>query len=72
LKSIPREKFQAELLERHGDWKDPVIAKIVRELKSQLLIPSWTTPKLPTWETDGMILVGDSAHGQPVPASKET
>ena len=63
VKSVPQEKIQAELIERHGDWKDPVINRIIRELKSELFLTTWTTPKLPTWETDGLILVGDAAHG---------
>lgn len=29
------------------------------------MYPTWTVPALPTWERDGVILIGDAAHALP-------
>jgi 2-polyprenyl-6-methoxyphenol hydroxylase-like FAD-dependent oxidoreductase len=29
------------------------------------MYPTWTSPQLPTWERDGVVLVGDAAHALP-------
>jgi 2-polyprenyl-6-methoxyphenol hydroxylase-like FAD-dependent oxidoreductase len=29
------------------------------------MYPTWTSPALPTWERDGVVLVGDAAHALP-------
>ncbi|KAJ5301593.1 hypothetical protein N7508_006456 [Penicillium antarcticum] len=54
-----------QLRERHADWKDPVVQKIVQSLHVTNMYPTWTSPALPTWERDGVVLVGDAAHALP-------
>lgn len=54
-----------QLRERHANWKDPVVQKIVQSLSVQSMYPTWTSPPLPTWERDGVVLVGDAAHALP-------
>ncbi|KAJ5683308.1 hypothetical protein N7462_006473 [Penicillium macrosclerotiorum] len=54
-----------QLRERHAYWKDPVIQKILQSLNVENMYPTWTMPPLPTWERDGVVLVGDAAHALP-------
>ncbi len=54
-----------QLRERHGSWKDPVIQRVLQSLDVENLYPTWTVPPLPTWERDGVVLVGDAAHALP-------
>ena len=55
--------IRKKLIARHEGWMDPIIQRIVKEAPIDLLLPTWVTPKLPTWEKDGIVLVGDAAHG---------
>ncbi|KAJ5290405.1 uncharacterized protein N7443_010658 [Penicillium atrosanguineum] len=64
-KSLDMVDVSRQLRERHSDWKDPVVQKIVRSLSVQSMYPTWTSPPLPTWERDGVVLVGDAAHALP-------
>ncbi|XP_044721699.1 FAD binding domain-containing protein [Hirsutella rhossiliensis] len=54
-----------QLRERHQDWKDPVVQKVLRSLRVDNMYPTWTVPPLPTWEREGVVLVGDAAHALP-------
>ncbi|KAJ9606559.1 hypothetical protein H2200_008567 [Cladophialophora chaetospira] len=45
--------------------KDPVIQHLIRESEIKLKIATWVTPKLPTWASNGVVLVGDAAHALP-------
>ncbi|KAJ5771098.1 uncharacterized protein N7511_003149 [Penicillium nucicola] len=54
-----------QLRERHADWKDPVVRKIIQSLHVENMYPTWTSPVLPTWERGGVVLVGDAAHALP-------
>ncbi|KAL6232661.1 hypothetical protein BDW75DRAFT_242754 [Aspergillus navahoensis] len=54
-----------QLCERHAHWKDPVIQKILPSLRVRSMFPTWTSPQLPTWQRDGVVLVGDAAHALP-------
>lgn len=54
-----------QLRERHAQWKDPVVQKIVQSLRVENMYPTWTSPPLPAWERDGVVLVGDAAHALP-------
>lgn len=54
-----------QLRERHAQWKDPVVQKILQSLHVENMYPTWTSPPLPTWERDGVVLVGDAAHALP-------
>jgi 2-polyprenyl-6-methoxyphenol hydroxylase-like FAD-dependent oxidoreductase len=64
-KTLDMEAVASQLRERHGDWKDPVIRKIIGSLNVKSMYPTWTSPQLPTWERDGVVLVGDAAHALP-------
>jgi 2-polyprenyl-6-methoxyphenol hydroxylase-like FAD-dependent oxidoreductase len=59
------EAVSRQLRKRHANWKEPVIQKILGSLKVQNMYPTWTSPQLPTWEKDGVVLVGDAAHALP-------
>lgn len=64
-KTLDMEAVADQLRERHGYWKDPVIQKIISSLHVKSMYPTWTSPQLPTWEKDGVVLVGDAAHALP-------
>jgi 2-polyprenyl-6-methoxyphenol hydroxylase-like FAD-dependent oxidoreductase len=55
-------KMRKQLKDRHGWWKDPVIQDILSKADVQSIYPTWTTPPLPRWGEDGIVLVGDAAH----------
>ncbi|KAJ5620691.1 hypothetical protein N7510_004675 [Penicillium lagena] len=54
-----------QLQERHAQWKEPVVRKILQSLHVTNMYATWTSPPLPTWERDGVVLVGDAAHALP-------
>ncbi|KAJ5330145.1 hypothetical protein N7452_010535 [Penicillium brevicompactum] len=54
-----------QLRERHADWTEPVVQKIIGSLHVENMYPTWTAPTLPTWERDGVVLIGDAAHALP-------
>jgi 2-polyprenyl-6-methoxyphenol hydroxylase-like FAD-dependent oxidoreductase len=64
-KSLNMADVTQQLRERHSHWKDPVVQKIIQSLKVDSMYPTWTVPPLPTWERDGVVLVGDAAHALP-------
>ena len=59
---IDKNDIVRQLQSRHSNWKDPVIQKVIQEVSIDSIYPTWTTPNLPTWERDGVVLVGDAAH----------
>jgi 2-polyprenyl-6-methoxyphenol hydroxylase-like FAD-dependent oxidoreductase len=54
--------LRTQLKQHHGNWKDPFIQDIIMEAQVDHVYPCWTTPELPRWSQDGLILVGDAAH----------
>lgn len=64
-KTLDMADVTRQLRERHSQWKDPVVQKVVQSLKIDNMYPTWTVPPLPTWELDGVVLVGDAAHALP-------
>ena len=60
--SIDLAAYRKQLVERHGHWKDPVIRDVVRKAEFDTVYPTWTTPELPTWGENGMLLIGDAGH----------
>ncbi|KAF2496928.1 FAD/NAD(P)-binding domain-containing protein [Lophium mytilinum] len=60
--SIPT--ITTELRERHAAWKDPVIQTIISSVADSVssIYPTWTTPPLPHWGRNALILIGDAAH----------
>lgn len=59
---IDSEEAKRQLVARHSNWKNPVVKKIIENVKIDSVYPTWTTPDLPTWERAGMVLIGDAAH----------
>lgn len=64
-KNIDKADVTRQLQKRHAEWKDPAIQKILASLEVERMYPTWTSPSIPTWERDGVILVGDAAHALP-------
>ncbi|KAJ5390676.1 uncharacterized protein N7496_001744 [Penicillium cataractarum] len=64
-KTLDMDDVTRQLRERHSQWKDPVVEKVIQSLKVESMYPTWTIPPLPTWERDGVVLVGDAAHALP-------
>jgi 2-polyprenyl-6-methoxyphenol hydroxylase-like FAD-dependent oxidoreductase len=64
-KTLDMADVTRQLRERHSHWKDPVVQKVIQSLKVESMYPTWTVPPLPTWERDGVVLVGDAAHALP-------
>ncbi|KAI5459130.1 hypothetical protein BGZ63DRAFT_415784 [Mariannaea sp. PMI_226] len=64
-KSIDIQDVTRQLRERHSHWKDPVVQKVLESVQVQNMYPTWTLPPLPTWERDGVVLLGDAAHALP-------
>jgi 2-polyprenyl-6-methoxyphenol hydroxylase-like FAD-dependent oxidoreductase len=64
-KTLDMADVTRQLRERHKSWKDPVVQKIIQSLRVENMYPTWTSPELPTWERDGVVLVGDAAHALP-------
>ncbi|RDA89319.1 hypothetical protein CP532_6140 [Ophiocordyceps camponoti-leonardi (nom. inval.)] len=63
--TLDRDAVNRQLRERHKDWKDPVVQKILESVQVKSMYPTWTVPPLPTWERNGVVLVGDAAHALP-------
>ena len=53
---------KAALLERHKNWKDPILQDIVQKADVESIYPTWTLPTLPHWGERGIVLLGDAAH----------
>lgn len=63
--ALDMEAVKHQLRQRHKDWKDPVVQKVLSSLRVDSMYPTWTVPSLPTWHRDGVVLVGDAAHALP-------
>lgn len=61
-KGFDRDDIHRQLRARHSSWNDAVIQKLVADASVDSMYPTWTTPELPTWEREGVVLVGDAAH----------
>lgn len=67
LRNINREEILRDLRERYKNWRDPVVQHIISNegLEIKNMYPTWTAPEIPTWERNGIVLVGDAAHALP-------
>ncbi|KAL7928581.1 hypothetical protein V8C35DRAFT_230013 [Trichoderma chlorosporum] len=63
--SLDMNDVSNRLRERHAQWKDLVIQRVIKSAQVTNMYPTWTSPPLPTWERDGVVLVGDAAHALP-------
>ncbi|EGE78646.1 extracellular salicylate hydroxylase/monooxygenase, variant 5 [Blastomyces dermatitidis ATCC 18188] len=70
--TINKEAVKQDLQKRHGDWRNPVIQKIINSVEVETMYPVWTTPELPTWERNGVVLIGDAAHTLPPTSGQGT
>lgn len=64
-KTIDRAAITQDLRQRHANWRDPVIREIIESVSVETMWPTWTTPELPIWDRDGVVLLGDAAHALP-------
>lgn len=64
-KTVDRIAITEDLRKRHANWSDPVIQEIIRSVNVETIYPTWTTPELPIWDRDGIVLLGDAAHALP-------
>ncbi|KAF4583104.1 extracellular salicylate hydroxylase/monooxygenase [Ophiocordyceps camponoti-floridani] len=63
--TLDPEAVTRQLRERHGNWKDPVVQKVLETMQVKSMYPTWTVSPLPTWERNGIVIVGDAAHALP-------
>ncbi|PWY69340.1 FAD/NAD(P)-binding domain-containing protein [Aspergillus eucalypticola CBS 122712] len=56
---------KSQLKSRFSTWTDPLVLHIINSVEVQTMWPTFTTPELPTWEKEGVVLVGDAAHALP-------
>ncbi|EAW24766.1 FAD-dependent oxidoreductase [Aspergillus fischeri NRRL 181] len=64
-KTLDMDDVLQQLHKRHEHWGDPVVRKVLKSARVKSMYPTWTSPQLPTWERDGVVLVGDAAHALP-------
>ncbi|TWU74638.1 hypothetical protein ED733_002762 [Metarhizium rileyi] len=64
-KTVDKGDILNQLRERHKNWGDSVVRKVLETSKVTNMYPTWIVPPLPTWERDGVVLVGDAAHALP-------
>lgn len=63
--TLDMDHVSRQLRERHAQWKDAVIQRVIKSACVTHMFPTWTSPPLPTWERDGVVLLGDAAHALP-------
>lgn len=61
-RNIDTEDAKRQLIARHSSWKNATVRKVIENVDINVVWPTWTVPELPTWERDGLVLVGDAAH----------
>lgn len=64
-KTIDLDDVTRQLRERHQGWQDPVLQKVLKDVRVENMWPTWTVPELPIWQREGVVLVGDAAHALP-------
>lgn len=67
LRNVDGDAIVKELRARHKHWGDSVVQRIISDetLEIKHIYPTWTAPEIPTWERNGVVLVGDAAHALP-------
>lgn len=67
LRNVNSDAIIKELRARHKHWGDSVVQRVVSDetLEIKHIYPTWTAPEIPTWERNGVVLVGDAAHALP-------
>ncbi|XRM47046.1 hypothetical protein ABZX51_010054 [Aspergillus tubingensis] len=64
-KNLDIDAVKSQLESRFSTWTDPLVLHIINSVEVQTMWPTFTTPELPTWEREGVVLVGDAAHALP-------
>ncbi|KAJ5577810.1 uncharacterized protein N7459_006774 [Penicillium hispanicum] len=64
-KTIDPDAITQDLRARYANWSDPVIHEIIQSVQVETIWPIWSTPALPIWDRDGIVLLGDAAHALP-------
>ena len=59
---IDREDAKRQLIERHLDWRNPMVQRVIEQGEVDSAYPTFTTPDLATGENGGCVLLGDAAH----------
>ncbi|ORY12829.1 hypothetical protein BCR34DRAFT_586912 [Clohesyomyces aquaticus] len=62
IKDMDAAVIKKALVERHKNWKDPILHDIIKNADVESVYPTWTVPELPHWGERGIVLVGDSCH----------
>lgn len=67
LRNVNSGEIIKELRTRHKHWGDPVVQRIISDeaLEIKHIYPTWTAPEIPTWQRNGVVLIGDAAHALP-------
>lgn len=58
------DKIRNTLLDRYGNWADP-IPSIIKKAPASLYLPVYEMPHLSKWNNDSIVLIGDAAHAMP-------
>jgi 2-polyprenyl-6-methoxyphenol hydroxylase-like FAD-dependent oxidoreductase len=61
-RKLDPEDLRNQLRKRHAHWKDPIIHECIEKSGVSQIYPTWSTPDLPTWSANGLVVVGDAAH----------
>ncbi|RAK87210.1 FAD/NAD(P)-binding domain-containing protein [Aspergillus costaricaensis CBS 115574] len=64
-RDVDVDDVKSQLKSRFSTWTDPLVLHIINSVEVQTMWPTFTTPELPTWEREGVVLVGDAAHALP-------
>lgn len=64
-RDVDVDDVKSQLKSRFSTWTDPLVLHIINSVDVQTMWPTFTTPELPTWEREGVVLVGDAAHALP-------
>lgn len=71
-KTLDMEDVARQLRERYSTWKDPVVKRVIESVSVRTMYPTWTSPPLPIWSRNGVVLLGDAAHTLPSTSGQGT
>ncbi|KAF2182637.1 hypothetical protein K469DRAFT_752105 [Zopfia rhizophila CBS 207.26] len=58
-----KQNLRADLRNRYKDWTDPTMQDIIAKADPKYIHRISTMPELPEWGRNGIVLIGDAAHG---------
>lgn len=71
-KTLDMEDVARQLRERYSTWKDPVVKRVIESVSIRTMYPTWTSPSIPIWSHNGVVLLGDAAHALPSTSGQGT